>query len=851
MFFDTMGYVDVENFDQAKKRWHVLAPQLLHAQDVYYSSGGQVMVDATYDMLMRELRQLEERFPQLWSPDSPSTKVGAKPVRNGLPSVTHIQRMYSLQDVFSRAELAEWFANVSQELPAQAHFTTEVKIDGLALNLTYRNGELERAATRGDGVTGEDVTRNVRAISTIPHHLQGNNWPALIEIRGEVFFPVRAFEEYNRLVDERNGQIDEKNQRIAQANKTIAARNRRIRQENAQLSQSEWTPEIPTKRREAHIKKFVNPRNAASGTMRQEDSSSLALRSLDFIAHGIGEIQGASDELADAFSRQEGVYRAFKEWGLPVSEVTQTLSTLEEINAFLDSYQHARDSLAFEFDGVVIKIDDRSIQEQLGYTTRVPRWAVAYKFPPTEVQTRLLDIRVQVGRTGRVTPYAVMTPVFVDGSTVSQATLHNPSEVARKGVKIGDVVVVRKAGDIIPEVVGPIESERDGTEVDFVMPTTCPDCGAPIAAITEGDVDMRCTNQRSCPAQLTQRVAHIGSRGALDIEGLGEESATWLCNPDKNRADALMALATGRAVMVEDDQGHQHTIRLSNQKLADFGIVDSHGAIVDHRDIIPEPLLDQLGIPHAQRPVLHTEADLFHLTAEQVKDVWVWQPVKRAGEPTGDWKYVRAAWTKPQWSGRGTERVISKPSAPGKNLLMILEQLEAAKTKDLWRKIVALNIRHVGPVASQALAEEFDSLALMRQASLAQLSDVDGVGDIIGSSFLNWFEEPWHLNIVDRWQDAGVDFVRQEQHTAVAQTLSGLTIVATGSLTNFTRDGVKEAINAAGGKATGSVSKKTDVVVVGDNAGSKAAKAEELGIPILTEEQFEELLATGVMPATN
>ncbi|USR79783.1 NAD-dependent DNA ligase LigA [Arcanobacterium pinnipediorum] len=842
--------MSTQNLDQARSRWEELAPRLLHAQSVYYSTGDQVMVDATYDGLMRELRELEEKFPQLWTPDSPTTKVGAKPVHNTLAPITHIQRMYSLQDVFSRQELAQWFAGISGELPSDTSLTTEVKIDGLALNLTYRDGYLESAATRGDGIAGEDVTRNVRSISSIPHQLRGSHIPQLLEVRGEVFFPVQAFHAYNASVAQRNALIDERNARISETNKEIAMRNREIKLANLSRPRADWEEEIALKRRESHLKTFVNPRNAASGTMRQEDSASLALRSLDFIAHGIGAIKGIDAELEEQLAHQAGVYRAFAQWGLPVSDVTQTHSSLAQINEFLDKYQHARDSLPFEFDGVVIKIDDRGVQERLGYTTRVPRWAVAYKFPPTEVQTRLLDIRVQVGRTGRVTPYAVMEPVFVDGSTVSQATLHNPSEVIRKGVKIGDVVVVRKAGDIIPEVLGPIVSERNGTETEFVMPKHCPECGAPIKALSEGDIDLRCTNQRSCPAQLTQRVAHIGSRGALDIEGLGEEAARWLCHPDQNRADALTALATGHTLTWEGEGGKSCSASLGFEERRARGIVDEHGAIIDHENIIAPSVQEELGLPPAQIPVLSTEAKLFQLSATDLRDVWIWQAEKVAGEVTGNWKYVRAAWTKPQWSGKGEERTISKPSVASKTLTTMLNEIDKAKGKDLWRKLVALNIRHVGPVASQALAQTYSSLDQMRQADLEELSAIDGVGHIIASSFLDWFSQDWHQEIINQWSADGVDFTRRDLPRNTQQTLSGLTIVATGTLRNFTRDGIKEAIVAAGGKATSSVSKKTDVVVAGENAGSKATKASELAIPILTEEQFEELLRTGVMPET-
>ncbi|MFY9263778.1 MAG: NAD-dependent DNA ligase LigA [Actinomycetaceae bacterium] len=843
--------MSISDFDKANKRWQELAPKLRHAQEVYYSTGDQVMVDATYDALIHEMRALEEEFPELWNPDSPTTKVGAKPVRGTVPTLTHAQRMYSLQDVFSREELDSWVNALLAGIPAGSRFTTELKIDGLALNLTYRNGELLSAATRGDGVTGEDVTRNALAISSIPAQLAGADHPELVEIRGEVYFPVDEFKKFNDLVEERNAAIDERNIAISEANKAISARNRKIREANKNLPENEQQPlELP-KRREPKLKTFVNPRNAASGTMRQDDTSGFAIKSLDFMAHGLGDLQGASPALSAKLATQEGIYETFASWGLPVGTETEIHSSVGEIHAYLDRYEHARNDFSYEFDGVVIKLEDRVLQEELGYTTRVPRWAVAYKFPPTEVQTRLIDIRVQVGRTGRVTPYAVMEPVFVDGSTVSQATLHNPTEVARKGVKIGDIVVLRKAGDIIPEVVGPIISERDGSEEEFVMPTHCPDCGAPIVPLKEGDVDLRCSNQRSCPAQLTERIVHIGSRGALDIEGLGDETALWLADPERSRREALSALATGKTLIFEDEYAQLVKLKLSVQERRELGIIDEHGVFVDHDAVIPVSLQTKLGIPATQKPTLETEAGLFDLTAEQVKDVWTWQPVRVKGKETGDWKYVRAAWTKPVWRSVKTDPQLHKPSEPAKNLVKMIDELDKAKTKELWRKIVALNIRHVGPVASRALAEEYGSLHAIRDAGIEKVSQVEGVGEIIAESFLTWFDEDWHQDIVEAWTGAGVVFADQkavEVAVEVPQTLAGMTLVATGALVNYTRDSINEAITAHGGKATGSVSKKTSAVIVGENAGSKAKRAEELGIPMLTEEQFTELLRTGELP---
>lgn len=815
---------------QATQRWHELVPQLRAAQDAYYNTGETTMVDATYDSLIAELRRIEDAFPELWRPDSPTTKVGAKVTRGSLPTIRHIERMYSLQDVFSRDELATWFTGISAELPAGSRFTTEVKLDGLALNLTYRDGHLDTAVTRGDGVVGEDVTRNALAIASIPQHLSGDDHPAVVEIRGEVYFPVEAFKAFNAQVDTRNAEIRRRREAIREYNKTL--------KKSANEDGSAPQPLRP----EPLLKTFVNPRNAASGTLRQDDNTGFAIRSLAFIAHGIGALEGASQTIADETRTQDGVYQLFQQWGVPVSPYTEVHSTLAEINDFLDRYQVKRADLPFEFDGVVIKIEDRKIQEQLGYTTRVPRWAVAFKFPPTEVQTKLIDIRVQVGRTGRVTPFGVMKPVWVDGSTVSQATLHNAQEVARKGVKIGDTVILRKAGDIIPEIVGPVLSSRDGSEVDFTMPAECPDCGAPIVELKAGDVDLRCSNQRSCPAQLTQRVVHIGSRGGLDVEALGDETAVWLANPDRNRTDALLALITGHTLVIENpDTGETDPVNHDLQTLVELGVTDSEGVVRNHDDILTAEQAASLRVPPSQTPVLQTEAGLFDLTADDVRDVWIWQKVRVQGEETGDWKYVRAAWTKP---------TATKPSAPTKTLTKMLDELKRAKTKELWRKIVALNIRHVGPVAARALASAFGSLEALRQASVEEISAVEGVGPIIAQAFVDWFAVDWHAEIVDRWAQAGVVFADShgEESADIPQTLAGMTVVATGSFAHFDRESINEAIEAHGGKASSSVSKKTSAVVVGDKAGSKATKAAELGIPMLSEEQFQTLLKNGEMP---
>lgn len=863
-----MGDNERVNIEEATTRWNELAPKLRRAQEAYHSTGEPIMVDATYDALIAQMRALEDRFPQLWSPQSPTMKVGAKVARGAAAELRHAERMYSLQDVFSREELATWLTGITGEVPAGSRFTAEVKIDGLALNLTYRGGALHTAATRGDGVTGEDVTRNALAIEAIPAKLTGQDWPELVEVRGEVYFPIAKFTEFNDSVEVRNEEITRRNQEIDAYNKTLRAK-------NASRAKEGLAP-LPRLQREAVLKTFVNPRNAAAGTMRQEDNTGFAIKSLSFIAHGIGALEGASEALVEKMATQEGIYEVFKSWGLPVSAQTRMVSTMEEIEAYLNAYQGARMSLDHEFDGVVIKLEDRRMQAKLGYTARVPRWAVAYKFPPTEVQTRLLDIRVQVGRTGRVTPFAVMEPVWVDGSTVAQATLHNPFEVERKGVMIGDMVILRKAGDIIPEVVGPVLAERDGSERVFVMPAHCPACGGRIAPAKEGDKDLRCTNTRSCPAQLHQRVIHIGSRGALDIESLGEESAQWLADPDRHRAEALIALATGHALELTDEEAlSAHAagwpledsadprvrMVLPLERRVELGITNEDGALLDPENIIGQDLQDTLGIPAAQTPFLDTEAQLFALSAGDLQAVRTWQPVRVAGEATGDWRYARAGWTKPTWSRSGavagTIRAgyqVKAASAPSKTLEKVLTEIDRAKSKELWRKLVALNIRHVGPVASRALAAHFGSLDAMLAAGRAQVeagevpfSEIDGVGEIIGRSLLEWFDEPWHAEIVEEWRKAGVVFEDQRpaggdsaaDEAAGPRPFEGMTIVVTGSVEGYTRDGVAEAITKAGGKATGSVSKKTNVVVIGDNPGaSKTTKAAALGIETWTAQEF-------------
>lgn len=661
------------------REWDELAAEVRKHRDLYYN-GQPVITDAEFDEMFCRLQKMEEEHPELAVPDSPTKQVGAPTADSAFADVTHPERMMSLDNVFSEEEMREWL----DKTPGP--YLTELKIDGLSIDLIYENGELTRAATRGDGTTGEDITANARVIEDIPHKLTGDA-PAFLEVRGEVFIRPEDFPELNELRQKEGG------------------------------------------------KPFANPRNTAAGGLRQKNPEDVKKRKLRMICHGIGAREGFNP------ATQHEAYEKLAEWGLPVSEYTRRAETADDVLKAVKYWGEHRNDAIHEMDGLVVKVDSVAEQRGLGATSRAPRWAIAYKYPPQEVTTKLLDIEVSVGRTGRATPYAVLEPVFVSGSTVSMATLHNQHEVKRKGVMIGDTVVVRKAGEIIPEVLGPVADLRDGTEREFVYPENCPACGTKLAPAKEGDADWRCPNTRSCPAQLATRLEYIASRGAFDIEALGEKGAVDL-------------IASG---------------------------------------------------------VLEDEAKLFDLTEEDLKKSSVY--TRKDGEV----------------------------NASGKKLLA---NLETARHADLWRVIVALSIRHVGPTAARALASRFRSMQALIDAPVEDLAETDGVGEVIAESFKEWFTVEWHQAIVDSWAAAGVTMESDEEERA-PQTLEGLTIVATGTLEGFTRDEIKEAILSRGGKAAGSVSKKTDYVVVGENAGSKAAKAEELGRPILTEEQFVQLLEGG------
>ncbi len=673
-----------------RRRWQELADEVRDHQFRYYVRDAPVISDAEFDKMLRELQALEDEHSELRTPDSPTQLVGGAGFATDFTSADHLERMLSLDNVFTPEELAGWAGRINGEIGDDAHYLCELKIDGVALALVYHDGKLVRAATRGDGRTGEDVTLNARTIDDVPEKLSAAEQfpvPAVLEVRGEVFFRIADFEELN-----------------------------------AGLVAEGKAP-------------FANPRNSAAGSLRQKNPAVTARRNLRMICHGLGHAEGFSPKtLHDA-------YRALKAWGLPVSDHTAKVQGMDAVTERIAYWGEHRHDVEHEIDGVVVKVDEVALQRRLGSTSRAPRWAIAYKYPPEEATTKLLDIKVNVGRTGRVTPFAFMEPIKVAGSTVSQATLHNASEVKRKGVLIGDTVVIRKAGDVIPEVLGPVVDLRDGSEREFVMPTTCPECGTTLAPAKEGDADIRCPNTRSCPAQLRERVFHVAGRGAFDIEGLGYEAAVAL----------LQA-----------------------------------GVITDEGDLFTLGSQDLL------------RTDLF-----KTKD--------------------------------------GNLSANGKRLLVNLHE---AKAQPLWRVLVALSIRHVGPTAARALATEYGSLDAIMAASEDELSVVEGVGPTIAAAVTEWFTVDWHRAIVDKWRAAGVRMA-DERDASIERTLDGLSIVVTGSLTGFSRDDAKEAIVARGGKAAGSVSKKTAYVVAGDSPGSKYDKAVELGVPILDEDGFRRLLADG------
>ncbi|MFD7695931.1 NAD-dependent DNA ligase LigA [Streptomyces sp. NPDC059805] len=704
---------------EAREEHSQLAEQVEEHRFRYYVKDAPVVSDAEFDTLLKTLEALEEKYPELRTPDSPTQKVAGS-YATEFTAVEHRERMLSLDNTFNDDELGAWVDRIARELGEQEyHFLCELKVDGLAVNLTYENGRLTRAATRGDGRTGEDITPNVRTIAEIPDRLGGDDVPELVEIRGEVYFPMGKFLELNE--------------------RLVAAGD----------------------------KPFANPRNAAAGSLRQKDPRVTATRPLHMVVHGIGALRGFS-----GMTRLSQAYDLLKTWGLPTSPHNRVVDDLPGIREFIAYYGENRHSVEHEIDGVVVKLDEIRLQGRLGSTARAPRWAIAYKYAPEEVNTKLIDIKVGVGRTGRVTPYAQVEPVTVAGSEVEFATLHNQEVVKAKGVLIGDTVVIRKAGDVIPEILGPVVDLRDGSEREFVMPGECPECGTPLRPMKEGDIDLRCPNARACPAQLRERVSYLAGRECLDIEHFGGVAAAALTRP-LEPADP--------------------------------------------------PLVD--------------EGDLFDLTVEKLLPIKAYVLDADSGLPKRDPK-------------TGEEKVVTvfanQKGEPKKNTLALLANIEAAKQRPLARFLNGLSIRHVGPVAAQALAREFRSVDRIEQATEEELAATAGVGPIIAAALKEWFAEEWHREIVRKWKAAGVPLEEQSSgEDEGPRPLEGLTVVVTGTLENHTRDGAKEALESRGAKVTGSVSKKTSFVVVGDSPGSKYDKAVQLKVPVLDEDGFAVLLEQG------
>lgn len=835
--------------EQAARLWAKLAAWAQSDQIAYYVEDAPTSSDAAYDARIRALSALESAFPTLDTPQSPTHRVGGT-FSNDFTSVKHPSRMMSLDDVFSIDELHDWYNSVLRDLQwpesKPLPMTCEVKIDGLALNLIYRNGTLEQGLTRGDGVTGEDISLNVRTIEAIPTQLHAENpedIPEFVEIRGEVFMKWADFRKLNE------------------------------EQEDAGKAA------------------FANPRNAAAGSLRQKDPRITATRHLSFFAHGLGELRWKSNSShanSETTFNQSDAYNFYKQWGVPVSPYTRRVTNFAEIQDMIDYYGEHRANILHALDGIVVKVDDRALQRNLGATSRAPRWAIAYKYPPEEVNTYLKDIVVQVGRTGRVTPVAILEPVTVAGSTISRTTLHNAYEVEHKNVLIGDTVVVRKAGDVIPELVGPVLKAREGRENQlrkFVMPEYCPSCGAKLAPAKQGDKDIRCPNVENCPAQLTERIIHLASRQAFDIENLGDNAALALTNPEDSRP------STAEVYCPDIDK------------------------IVVQRGSMQQPYVPpaNLTLPKPQIPVLKSESGIFSITANDLQNVMVWKEIPLVEEwqevgkdgklkkhtrkigGSGLWRQVRAFWTRtieakfaesssqnidaealdqnsefdskyPEFQvpkdarvvfwktkrvSNNAKEIINVPwyTRPSETTRSMLEEIaQKGKNAALWRVLVALSIRRLGPPTARLIAAKLGSLENIANTSVEELTQIDGVGPEIAQAVYDWFKQAkdssnWRFEVLHAWQEAGV--VGKVETSSLAQTLAGKTVVVTGSLQGFSRDEAKEAIVSRGGKASGSVSKNTYCVILGENAGSKATKAQELSIPMLNEKQFSVLLETG------
>ncbi|MGC8785387.1 MAG: NAD-dependent DNA ligase LigA [Armatimonadota bacterium] len=679
--------------EQARKRLEELRRLIEHHNYLYYVLDQPEISDAEYDALMRELLQLEERFPDLRTPDSPSMRVGAPPLE-AFATHTHRQPMLSLDNAFGAEDLRAFDQRIKRFLgmpPDQRiEYVAELKIDGLAISLTYVDGVFVTGATRGDGFQGEDVTQNLRTIRAIPLRLRQPSAipaslfeepavpiPSFVEVRGEVYLTHDEF--------------------------------RRINEEREQTGE-------PT---------FANPRNAAAGSVRQLDPRITAKRRLSLFAYGIGAVEGAR------FDSHWQILQTLKAWGFPVNPHARICSGIEEVIAFCEQWTARRGELNYDVDGVVVKVNSLLMQQDLGYVQRSPRWAIAYKFPAQQARTRILDVRWQVGRTGALTPVAIMEPVEVGGVTVSRATLHNEDEIARKGVMIGDVVMIQRAGDVIPEVVSVVEEERDGDEQPIVRPQTCPECGAPVEK-PEGEAVARCVNL-ACPAQIVERIRHFTSRNAMNIEGFGDK---WV------------------------------------QRLFEEGII---------RD----------------------PADLYYLKKEDLL------PLERMGEKLAE---------------------------------NLLNSVERSKQVPLPRFIYALGIRQVGERAAQLLAEYLGSLDALMNATEEQLLQIPEIGPATAREIVEFFRREENRRVIQKMLDAGVTPIAERQKRSDA--FAGLTFVFTGALQHFTREEAEALVRELGGKASGSVSRQTSYVVVGQSPGSKYQRALQLGVPVLTEEEFLRMVET-------
>lgn len=894
------------SFKAAQKRWFDLVKLINQAREEYYGKDAPEISDMHYDQLFEELKLLEERYEQLQVATSPTQTPGGRASTLFEP-VTHLQRMASLDDVFSLEEVEEWYRRMQKALGAEKiPVTCEVKVDGLAVNLIYRNGWLLKGATRGDGQIGEDVTANLLTVDNIPLQLKGDNLPELIEVRGEIYFPLAQFEAFNQ-------------QRAETYNQYLEAK------QSGELKA--WREKTGIKAAEPP---FVNARNGAAGSLRQKDPAISARRPLALVVHGIGTVKwdGEEAENANLTSLEEGIspegelklleitsdsvdltdissaeeaalkeetgqetlsasggfpptssdidgrsanrvpssqtqwYQQLRKWGLPVSDYYQNANTLEQIQQYIHRIGQERPQISHEIDGVVIKVDDQRAQQKLGYTARAPRWACAYKFPPQEVFTKLLDIRVNVGRTGRVTPYAVMERVLVDGSNVERASLHNAKEIKRKGLKIGDTVVLRKAGDVIPEVVGPVVSRRNGKEQEFIMPSHCPSCGSEIAPAKVGDIDLRCPNQQHCPAQVLRRLIFLGSRGVLDIEGLGEQSAIALAQPEANRDQVIDALAAGKVVLDSSGRFLYLTAEqlgetpLQVQKVATAllpvekePVIDSISQVfaLKESDLLQAWTWQKRALNKDKRASLVADLKAGGILDEQVSNQQATQMINQLLDQGTCWQqqayFTRQAEENPDSDTDGSLGDLAELSKPGE---VLLRQLQEAKTAPLWRLLVALSIRHLGPKAARELTKRYSSLEQIMNASQDQLQEINSFGKELAESVVKWFKVPWHQEIISAWQKAGVQFETGNPSAQRSATLQGLTIVVSGKVVGYTRESAKEAIEACGGRTSSSVNQKTSLLVYGDKAGSKLSKARSLGLPTLRQELFDQLLKTGL-----